>query len=197
MGQLDMDGELPDGAMQTAAVASGRSDWFRAKRPSGSGKQLPPPPPPPPPPVPARDRDYAGYLAGETSVQAYDTPFESFDTSGAQGWTLPAGDSWDDGGWRVAETMPPPSTGGQTTAGLPTRVPGANMFRRQDGGWAPSRRPAGGLETELLTPPRRAQRQRSPDRARRSLSGFQLGSRDAEASTLSAEELGAEEGASP
>jgi hypothetical protein len=197
IGQLDMDGELPDGAMQTAAVASGRSDWFRAKRPSGSGKQLPPPPPPPPPPVPARDRDYAGYLAGETSVQAYDTPFESFDTSGAQGWTLPAGDSWDDGGWRVAETMPPPSTGGQTTAGLPTRVPGANMFRRQDGGWAPTRRPAGGLETELLAPPRRAQRQRSPDRARRSLSGFQLGSRDAEASTLSAEELGAEEGASP
>ena len=36
VGQLDMDGELPDGAMQTAAVASGRSDWFRAKRPSGS-----------------------------------------------------------------------------------------------------------------------------------------------------------------
>ena len=197
MGQLDMDGELPDGAMQTAAVASGRSDWFRAKRPSGSGKQLPPPPPPPPPPVPAQDRDYAGYLAGETSVQAYDTPFESFDTSGAQGWTLPAGDSWDDGGWRVAETMPPPPTGGQTTAGLPTRVPGANMFRRQDGGWAPSRRQAGGLETELLTPPRRAPRQRSPERARRSLSGFQLGSRDAEASTLSAEELSAEEGASP
>jgi signal transduction histidine kinase len=197
IGQLDMDGELPDGAMQTAAVASGRSDWFRAKRPSGSGKRLPPPPPPPPPPVPARDRDYAGYLAGETSVQAYDTPFESFDTSGAQGWTLPAGDSWGDGGWRVAETMPPPSTGGQTTAGLPTRVPGANMFRRQDGGWAPSRRPAGGLETELLAPPRRAPRGRSPDRARRSLSGFQLGSRDAEASTLSAEELSAEEGASP
>jgi len=197
MGQLDMDGELPNGAMQTTAVASGRSDWFRAKRPSGSGKRLPPPPPPPPPPVPARDRDYAGYLAGETSVQAYDTPFESFDTSGAQGWTLPAGDSWDDGGWRVAETMPPPSTGGQTTAGLPTRVPGANMFRRQDGGWAPSRRPAGGLETELLAPPRRGPRQRSPDRARRSLSGFQLGSRDAEASTLSAAELSAEEGASP
>ncbi|HJZ07154.1 MAG TPA: nitrate- and nitrite sensing domain-containing protein [Trebonia sp.] len=197
IGQLDMDGELPDGAMQTAAAASGRSDWFRAKRPSGSGEQLPPPPPPPPPPVPAQDRDYAGYLASGTPVQAYDTPFESFDTSGAQGWTLPAGDSWDDGGWRVAETMPPPSTGGQTTAGLPTRVPGANMFRRQDGGWAPSRRPAGGLETELLTPPRRAPQQRSPERARRSLSGFQLGSRDAEASTLSAEELSAEEGASP
>ena len=142
MGEPDMDGELPDGAMQTAAAASGRSDWFRAKRPSGSAEQLPPPPPPPPPPVPAQDRDYAGYLASGTPVQAYDTPLESFDTSGAQGWTLPAGDSWDDGGWRVAETMPPPSTGGQTTAGLPTRVPGANMFRRQDGGWAPSRRPA-------------------------------------------------------
>ena len=197
MGEPDMDGELPDGAMQTAAAASGRSDWFRAKRPSGSAEQLPPPPPPPPPPVPAQDRDYAGYLASGTPVQAYDTPLESFDTSGAQGWTLPAGDSWDDGGWRVAETMPPPSTGGQTTAGLPTRVPGANMFRRQDGGWAPSRRPAGGLETELLTPPRRAPRGRSPERARRSLSGFQLGSRDAEASTLSAEELSAEEGASP
>jgi hypothetical protein len=197
MGEPDMDGELPDGAMQTAAAASGRSDWFRAKRPSGSAEQLPPPPPPPPPPVPAQDRDYAGFLASGTPVQSYDTPVQSYDTPGAQGWTLPAGDSWDDGGWRVAETMPPPSTGGQTTAGLPTRVPGANMFRRQDGGWAPSRRPAGGLETELLTPPRRAPQQRSPERARRSLSGFQLGSRDAEASTLSAEELSAEEGASP
>jgi Histidine kinase-, DNA gyrase B-, and HSP90-like ATPase len=203
--QLDLDGELPDGAVQTAA-ASGRSDWFRAKRPSGSPEQLPPPPPPPPPPtlpvpavpaVPAQDRDYAGYLASETSFQAGDASFQAYDTSGGQGWTLPAGDSWDDGGWRMAETVPPPSTGGQTTAGLPTRVPGANMFRRQDGGWAPSRRPAGGLETELLTPPRRAPRQRSPEHARRSLSGFQLGSRDAEASTLSAETLSAEEGASP
>jgi len=200
-GQLDMDGELPDGAVQTAA-AGGRSDWFRAKRPSGSPEQLPPPPPPPAPPVPAMDRDYAGYLASETSFQDGDASFQAYDTSGGQGWTLPAGDSWDDGGWRIAERMPPPSTGGQTTAGLPTRVPGANMFRRQDGGWAPSRRPAGGLETELLTPPRRAQRQRSPEHARRSLSGFQLGSRDAEASTLGAETLGAEtlsaeEGASP
>jgi len=204
MDQLDTDDELLDGAMQTAAAASGRSSWFRAKRPSGSPEQLPPPPPPPPPPVLAQDRDYAGYLASETSVQAggpslqaYDTPSESFAASGAQGWTLPDGDSWDDGGWRVAETMPPPRTGGQTTAGLPTRVPGANMFRRQDGGWSPSRRPAGGLETELLTPPRRAARQRSPERARRSLSGFQLGSRDAEASTLSAAGFSAEEGASP
>jgi hypothetical protein len=147
--------------------------------------------------VPAQDRDYAGYLASETSFQAGDASFQAYDTSGGQGWTLPAGDSWDDGGWRIAETMPQPSAGGQTTAGLPTRVPGANMFRRQDGGWAPSRRPAGGLETELLTPPRRAPRQRSPEHARRSLSGFQLGSRDAEASTLSAETLSAEEGASP
>jgi len=200
-GQLDMDGELPDGAVQTAA-AGGRSGWFRAKRPSGSPEQLPPPPPPPAPPVPAMDRDYAGYLASETSFQDGDASFQAYDTSGGQGWTLPAGDSWDDGGWRIAETIPPPSTGGQTTAGLPTRVPGANMFRRQDGGWAPSRRPAGGLETELLTPPRRAPRQRSPEHARRSLSGFQLGSRDAEASTLGAETLGAEtlsaeEGASP
>jgi hypothetical protein len=202
MGQLDMDGELPDGAVLTAAADSGRSDWFRAKRPSGSGKQLPPPPPPPPPPasaVPTQDRDYAGHLAsgtsfraGDAALQAHDTTFQSHDTSGAQGWTLPAGDNWDDGGWRIAETMPPPPAGAQTTAGLPTRVPGVNMFRRQDGGWTPSRRPAGGLETELLTPPRGAPRQRSPERARRSLSGFQLGSRDAEASTLSAEE-----GASP
>jgi signal transduction histidine kinase len=195
-GQLDMDGELPDGAMPIAA-ASGRSDWFRAKRPSGSPERLPPPPPPPAPPVPAQDRDYGRYLASETSFPAGDASFQAYDMSGGQGWTLPAGDSWDDGGWRIAETMPPPPAGGQTTAGLPTRVPGANMFRRPDGGWAPSRRPAGGLETELLTPPRRAPRQRSPEHARRSLSGFQLGSRDAEASTLSAETLSAEEGASP
>jgi signal transduction histidine kinase len=163
VGQPALDGEQPDGAVQTAAAqAGGRSDWFRAKRPSSRDEQLTLPPPPPAP-------EYAGYLASQASFQ-------------------PGGDSWDSGGWRIAETMPQPSAGSQTTAGLPTRVPGANMFRRQDGGWAPSRRPAGGLETELLTPARRGPQQRSPERARSRLSGFQLGSRDAEASTLSAEE---------
>jgi signal transduction histidine kinase len=176
--QLDADGEQRDVAAQTAGgTAGGRSDWFRAKRPSGRDElTLPPPPPPPPAPEPV----YAGFPAGDTSFQPFGVP-------SAQGWASSGGDSWDDGDWRIAETMPPPPAGGQTTAGLPTRVPGANMFRRQDGGWAPSRRPAGGLETELLTPPRRAPRPRSPEQARSRLSGFQLGSRDAEASTLSEE----------
>jgi len=191
--QLDMGGDEPDSLVGTAAAAAGgRSGWFRAKRPSSQDEQTPVLPPPGPVP----DFDYA-------SVPAGNTPFAAYGTSSALGWASAGesgGDSWD-GGWRIAETMPPPADGGQTAAGLPTRVPGANMLRRHDGGWAPSRRPAGGLETELLTPPRRAPRQRSPEQARSRLSGFQLGSRDAEASALSAETLGtetlgAEEGAS-
>ena len=188
--RLDVDGDRPGSGVRTASATDrGRSDWFRAKRPSSRDEQAPAPTLPPP--VSAPDLDYISAPDGEASLPAYGT-------SSALGWTSSGeggGYGWD-GGWRIAETMPPPSTGGETTAGLPTRVPGANMFRRQDGGWSPSRRPAGGLETELLTPPRRAPRQRSPERARSRLSGFQLGSRDAEASTLSAEALSAEEGAS-
>ena len=206
MGEPDMDGELPDGAMQTAAAAGGRSDWFRAKRPSGSAEQLPPPPPPPPPPVPAQDRDYAGYLASGTPVQAYDTPLEpfdtpleSFDTSGAQGWTLPAGDSWDDGGWRVAETMPPPSTGGQTTAGLPTRVPGANMFRparRRLG--APSRRPRRPGRLNSSRPRGRAPRRRGRQNARAGASADSSSAAAMPRPARSARKRSAqEEGASP
>ena len=142
-GQLDLDGELPDGAVQTAA-ASGRSDWFRAKRPSGSPEQLPPPPPPPAPPVPAvpaQDRDYAGYLASETPLQAGDASFQAYDTSGGQGWTLPAGDSWDDGGWRIAETVPPPPS---PAARRPRGCPRACQARTCSAGkTAAGRRPAG------------------------------------------------------
>jgi len=37
-------------------------------------------------------------------------------------------DTWSNGGWRTAETAGPPVHGDQTAAGLPTRIPKANLF---------------------------------------------------------------------
>jgi hypothetical protein len=87
----------------------------------------------------------------------------------------------------------------RTVAGLPMRTPGANMIsgsaRSRTGGspvideaQAPGQR-AGSYETEQVTPPRGTPLpRRSPELARARLSGFQLGSREAEAQAPSAGE---------
>jgi hypothetical protein len=117
--------------------------------------------------------------------------------AGAQGGQRNDGarDRWaDTGGWRIAERLGPPVLGDQTAAGLPARVPGANLFpggaRRQapGHGQAPGR-PADAAKTGPLLPGRRSPLpQRSPELARTRLSGFQLGSREAEAGTSSSGE---------
>jgi len=202
-GQLDTAAEQPDAAQEAAmAGAAGTSSWFRAKRPSGRD---------------GRDTGYArdtryGSAAPDTG-DARDTSYGSAprDTGHARdtgyastarhaaadggwadgGW---ADGGWADTGWRVAETFSPPVPGDQTPAGLPTRVPGANLFHRPPAGGpaadrrAPGQR-VGDAGTGPLMPPRRAPLpRRSPDLARTRLSGFQLGSREAEAGTPSAGE---------
>ena len=99
-------------------------------------------------------------------------------------------------GTRPAVQAPrPPVLGQRTTTGLPVRTPGANLIpgsaaSRTVGGSATDEAQApGGPGSEQAVPPRRASPpRRSPELARNRLSGFQLGSRDAEAGTPSAGE---------
>ena len=94
-------------------------------------------------------------------------------------------------GWQAAQTTGPPVHGDRTSAGLPVRVPQANIFPgtaaglpTRDGGATggmPAYRQApAGHQTEHPTGPQPALPRRSADQARSRLSGFQLGSREAE-----------------
>ncbi len=73
---------------------------------------------------------------------------------GPASWASPA-----DAGWRAAEVAQAPSIAGNTAAGLPRRVPKANLV-------------PGGVEAITVPPPRAA---RSPMQTRQRLSGFQQG----------------------
>jgi hypothetical protein len=191
-------------------AAGGRSQWFRAKRPSGrsargagvnvaalgaaesvpaTGLGLPA--------VPAQET--TAYTAAAPSapghgtsprempgIPAQDAPDETvWSTFGAQVRPAPGQDSW--------------PGADRTAAGLPVRTPGANMISgsargRMGGGPAMDEVPAIGqqarsYEREPVAPPRETPLpRRSPEQARARLSGFQLGSRDAEAQAPSAGE---------
>ena len=109
------------------------------------------------------------------------------------GWSPEPGSGWGPevsapGGRRPADIVADPVRGEQTSAGLPMRVPKANLIpgsapgaragRPDDGGLAASTMSAGrGNEPHSLTAPLP---QRSPEQARSRLSGFQRGARRAE-----------------
>ena len=80
----------------------------------------------------------------------------------AEPWTSPA-----DEGWRAAETVASPAAGETTQAGLPKRVPRANLVPGSVG--------SGGQETETEAPVR------SPDVARSRMASFQRGVREGRA----------------
>jgi signal transduction histidine kinase len=119
----------------------------------------------------------------------------------AGGWGDSAGPGWQDGtaGWRDGQTAGPVH-GEATAAGLPTRIPRANLFPGSAGGrpdhgpatgdqpaWnqgpAGYESPAGVDDTQPPASPRPAVPRRSAEQARSRLSGFQLGSRDAQGRT--------------
>jgi hypothetical protein len=79
----------------------------------------------------------------------------------ATGWTSPA-----DEGWRAAEVASVPVTGGTTVAGLPKRVPRANLV-------------PGGVDVAAV--PAEATASRSPAQTRERLASFQRGIREARA----------------
>jgi len=169
-GQFAAIGEQPDAAPPAAAMApdAGTSSWFRPKRPSGGAQG-------------GWDAGHAGPAGG------------GWRTAESPGAPVPGGRAadagWTDSGWRIAETLGPPVRGDQTVAGLPTRVPGANLFPRSPGARpVAGGQPAGGRAERLMPGRRTPAPQRSPELARSRLSGFQLGSRDAEAGAPSAGE---------
>jgi signal transduction histidine kinase len=84
-------------------------------------------------------------------------------------WTSPA-----DEGWRAAEALAVPSAGDKTQAGLPRRVPRANLVPGSVGG--------GGGEAEADAPTR------SPDAARTRMASFQRGVREGRAASPQTEE---------
>jgi signal transduction histidine kinase len=98
--------------------------------------------------------------------------------AGMASWNSPG-----DAGWRAAESAAvAPVLGQLTAAGLPQRIPRANMVPGSVGGPAAERRPAPAAERRAPAgdDPVPAGSRRSPDVARARLAGFQRGTRRAE-----------------
>ncbi|HJY62229.1 MAG TPA: nitrate- and nitrite sensing domain-containing protein [Streptosporangiaceae bacterium] len=157
------------GASNTGPVAgatAATSDWFRS-RPSGDGAA-------------AGNGNGSGgaAAASQPAVQPTGLPTGQQDGRGAgrnDGWTV---------GRHAAQIVAEPVRGDFTSAGLPTRVPQANLIPgsvaggRSAGANAPSR-PGSGPAQAPITP----RSPRSPDVARNRLSGFQRGVRRAKGLT--------------
>jgi signal transduction histidine kinase len=93
------------------------------------------------------------------------------------GGTMPATDGWA-GGLQAAQIIANPVLGDRMVAGMPVRVPHANLLPGSvDGGQRAAGRPDGGQGGQATLP------QRSPELARSRLSGFQRGARRAEGQT--------------
>jgi hypothetical protein len=99
---------------------------------------------------------------------------------GGQGsWTSPA-----DEGWRAAQAVATPAAGETTQAGLPRRVPRANLVPGSVGGGSGGggQGSEGSHETEAEAPVR------SPDAARSRMASFQRGVREGRAASPQTEE---------
>jgi hypothetical protein len=169
------DGAVPAGA--AAGPAAARSEWFRAKRPSNASSAS------------------AASSARAASVRVSTSGAVISAGAAAGTWSRDADDAGD--GWRTAETISGPVRGDRTTAGLPARVPGANLFPGSASAaktwgtgempvlspWQQNRQPEEPAPARPASLPRR-----TPELARSRLSGFQLGSRQAEGRTPSAGE---------
>ena len=90
--------------------------------------------------------------------------------TGQGSWTSPS-----DEGWRAAQAVTTPAAGETTQAGLPRRVPRANLVPGSVGGNGGGQASAGSPETEAEAPAR------SPDVARSRMASFQRGVREGRA----------------
>jgi hypothetical protein len=107
--------------------------------------------------------------SGKSLSTARPAPGAPAVAAGGQSWTSPA-----DEGWRAAQALAVPSAGDTTQAGLPRRVPRANLVPGSVGG--------GGGDAEADAPTR------SPDVARTRMASFQRGVREGRAATPQTEE---------
>ena len=92
-------------------------------------------------------------------------------------WTSPA-----DEGWRAAQALATPAAGETTQAGLPRRVPRANLVPGSVGGGNAGQGSAGSPEAEAEAPVR------SPDAVRSRMASFQRGVREGRAAAPQTEE---------
>jgi signal transduction histidine kinase len=164
------------------AATAATSDWFRGRPPSaaggtGNGNRS----------AAAGATAAAGAAgpeAGSSDGRPSDGRGPSGDASGTDEWAV---------GRHAAQIVAEPVRGEFTAAGLPTRVPQANLIPGSAGGSRPmggTSRPGSGPEAQAPTTPRSP---RSPDVARSRLSGFQRGVRRAKGLDPSAPD--SEEGA--
>ncbi len=110
------------------------------------------------------------------TAEAYSGPPEAVSQPGAA-WSA-ATDSWT--GRQAAQIIANPVRGDRMVAGMPVRVPHANLLPGSaGGGQRVDNRPADGHEAQTLA----ALPQRSPETTRSRLSGFQRGGRRAEGQT--------------
>jgi hypothetical protein len=107
--------------------------------------------------------------SGKSLSAARPAPGAPVNAAGGQSWTSPS-----DEGWRAARALAAPSAGDTTQAGLPRRVPRANLVPGSVGG--------GGGDAEADAPTR------SPDVARTRMASFQRGVREGRAATPQTEE---------
>jgi hypothetical protein len=130
------------------------------------------------PPVEAESAANAAETTSDPRLPIYDSiESEWFRRGGTsfKGAAQPAGTSWtspaDEGFRRAAETVGSPAVGRATNAGLPKRVPSANLVPGSIG-----TRPRG--QQAGQTPPPAAGPARSPEEARTRLKGFQMRGRE-------------------
>jgi len=141
----------------TGPAAAATSDWFRSRPSSATGN----------------GNGSAGPAAASTAAQP-----DVRGLSGSDGWAV---------GKHAAQIVAEPVRGDFTAAGLPTRVPQANLIPGSAGGGRATgsggtSRPGSGPEAQTPASPR------SPDLARSRLSGFQRGVRRAKDPTPDAGE---------
>jgi len=119
--------------------------------------------------------------SGKTLATAQQRPqgAQAAPSAGQGSWTSPA-----DEGWRAAQAVATPAAGETTQAGLPRRVPRANLVPGSVGGGNGDggQGSAGSPETEAEAPVR------SPDAARSRMSSFQRGVREGRAAAPQIEE---------
>ena len=174
------------------AVGSASSDWFRDRRPSapqtagnGNGNGGRPDATAPLTAVPQAAVPQAAVpqaAVPQADVAQADVPQAGAPQPGDD--SLPGTDGWAEGR-QAAQIISDPVRGDHTAAGLPTRVPQANLIPGSAGGGrqAGSRAPDGHVP-QTQGPAR----QRSPEHARSRLSGFQRGARRAQRQTSRTEE---------
>jgi signal transduction histidine kinase len=156
-------GKRAAGSQATGSQAT--SNWFRSRHTAMSAARMP---------VNAYDDNGAGAGAGEA---AGGTPSRAPAQQGG-GWGPEPGGSTP-GGRRPVDVVAEPVLGEQTSAGLPMRIPKANLIPGSAGG----ARGGGGGSDEAPTTLSAPLPQRSPELAASRLSGFQRGARRAEGQT--------------